>query len=96
MSDFEIKQTDVPEELVKALKEGRTYFTFIKKDGTERSAVGTLNLDLVPDADKQFKHTEDEVKNIEGQTTYYDLDKFAWRSCKFMSVRSINGKEVVL
>lgn len=90
----QIKLNEVPDKLVSALKEGRTYFTFIKKDGTERYAVGTLNLDLVPETDKQFKNAKADKPQRDDQTSYYDLEKSAWRCCKFDSVRSINGREV--
>lgn len=55
-----------------------TKFKFIKKDGTERVANGTLNFDSIPDKDipkgtQTWEDQEDMVK-------YYDLDKAAWRS----------------
>ena len=90
-----IKLTEVPEKLRSSLQEGETHFTFIKKDGTLRQAVGTLNLNLVPDADKQFKNEEGAKEERTDQTSYYDLEKNAWRCCKYINVVEINGEEVV-
>ncbi len=94
MEENKIKREDVPEVLRTALKAGKTHFVFIKKDGSRRAAVGTLNLDDVPEADKQFKHSESEHVERPDQTSYYDLEKSDWRCCKFDSVVEIEGKEV--
>jgi len=94
MEENKIKREDVPEVLRTALKAGKTNFVFIKKDGSRRAAVGTLNLDDVPEADKQFKHSESERVERPDQTSYYDLEKSDWRCCKFDSVVEIEGKEV--
>ena len=64
MEENKIKREDVPEVLRTALKAGKTNFVFIKKDGSRRAAVGTLNLDDVPEADKQFKHSESEQLSV--------------------------------
>ena len=94
MEENKIKREDVPEVLRTALKAGKTNFVFIKKDGSRRAAVGTLNLDDVPEADKQFKHSEGDNQERPDQTSYYDLEKSGWRCCKFDSVVEIEGKEV--
>lgn len=94
MEENKIRREDVADVLRTALKAGKTHFVFIKKDGSRRAAVGTLNLDDVPEADKQFKHSEGESQERPDQTSYYDLEKFGWRCCKFDSVVKINGKEV--
>lgn len=90
-----IKRENVAEVLRTALKAGKTNFVFIKKDGSRRAAVGTLNLDEVPEVDKQFKRSEEEQVVREDQTSYYDLEKMAWRCCKFDSVVEIEGIPVV-
>ncbi len=90
-----IKKEDAADVLRNALTSGKTDFVFIKKDGTRRTAIGTLNLDEVPDTDKVFKHTEEEKQERPDQTSYYDLEKMAWRCCKFDSVIEINGEKVV-
>ena len=90
-----IKRENVAEVLRTALKAGKTKFVFIKKDGSRRAAVGTLNLDEVPEVDKQFKRSEEEQVVREDQTSYYDLEKMAWRCCKYGSIVEIEGMEVV-
>lgn len=94
MEENKIRREDVADVLRTALKAGKTNFVFIKKDGSHRAAVGTLNLDDVPEADKQFKHSESEQVERPDQTSYYDLEKSGWRCCKFDSVVEIEGKEV--
>lgn len=89
-----IKKEDVADVLRNALKAGKTNFVFIKKDGTLRHATGTLNLDEVPEADKQFKTNGGEQIERPDQTSYYDLEKSAWRCCKFDNVVEIEEKEV--
>lgn len=89
-----IKRENVQEVLCNSLKNGETHFTFIKKDGTLRKAVGTINLDMVPDADKQFSNSMEEKSERTDQTSYYDLEKNAWRCCKYASVVEINGIQV--
>lgn len=89
-----IKIYNVQEVLCDALQNGETHFTFIKKDGTLRNAVGTLNLEYVPDVDKQFAHAQEEKEKRTDQTSYYDLEKHAWRCCKFANVVEINGIKV--
>ena len=51
-------------------------FTFRKKDGSVREAYGTRNPQLVREYHATPKGTGVER---EGVTTYYDLDKNAWR-----------------
>lgn len=94
MEEYKIKREDVPDVLRTALKAGKTNFVFIKKDGSRRAAVGTLNLDDVPDADKQFKHSEVEQDERPDQTSYYDLEKMAWRCCKTENIIEIEGVEI--
>ena len=58
-----------------------TKFKYIKKDGTERVAVGTLNFDAMPDSvipsgNQTWEDPEDIVK-------YYDMEKGAWRSFRW-------------
>ena len=89
-----IKKSEVAEVLRNKLHEGETHFVFIKKDGSRRPAVGTLNLDLVPESDKQFKHQEGEREERTDQTSFYDLEKYAWRCCKYASIVEIEGETV--
>lgn len=89
-----IKSSEVPTKLRTLLQEDKTNFVFIKKDGSRRAAVGTLNLELVPDADKQFKNEQGEREERTDQTSYYDLEKMAWRCCKYDKIVEIEGEEV--
>ena len=89
-----IKSSEVAEVLRNKLHEGETHFVFIKKDGSRRPAVGTLNLDLVPESDKQFKSEQGTREERTDQTGYYDLEKNAWRCCKYASIVSIEEEEV--
>lgn len=89
-----IKKSEVATKLRTLLQEGETHFVFIKKDGSRRAAVGTLNLDIVPDADKQFKHEEGTREERTDQTSYYDIEKNAWRCCKYDKIVEIEGEIV--
>ena len=89
-----IKSSEVAEVLRNKLHEGETHFVFIKKDGSRRPAVGTLNLDLVPESDKQFKNAEETKEERTDQTSYYDLEKNAWRCCKYASIVEIEGETI--
>ena len=83
--------------LKKELHEGVVTFTFKKKDGSERIAVGTTKIELVPE---EFRPKEKEVKEIkEGEEpveqkvsvvqTYFDMEKNAWRSLQKEKLVSI-------
>lgn len=63
------------DELHRMLCEGKVKFQFTKKDGSIRTAVGTLNNSLITNKPSGGKNT---VKDA-GYTTYYDLDKDAFR-----------------
>lgn len=83
-------KNDLEDKLKDSLAKGETHFVFIKKDGTLRHAVGTTNLDLVPEQDKQFASSEEEEKKERvGMVTYYDLEKNAWRCCKSENIVEI-------
>ena len=69
------------DEFSNLLKEGIVEFEFIKKDGTVRSAKGTLEPSLLPPAKPEG---DSEVaaprKKNESVFVYYDLEKNAFRS----------------
>ena len=69
------------DEFSNMLKEGIVEFEFIKKDGTVRSAKGTLEPSLLPPAKPEG---DSEVaaprKKNESVFVYYDLEKNAFRS----------------
>lgn len=88
-----IKSSEVAEVLREKLHEGETHFVFIKKDGSRREAVGTLDLARIPYEDTQFKSEERREERAD-QTSFYDLEKYAWRCCKYASVVEIEGQIV--
>lgn len=65
------------EQLKKSLRAGKTRFIYTKKDGTEREAYGTTNLDIVPDNAHPKGVAIDFPDDI---IRYYDIDKEGWRS----------------
>lgn len=69
------------------LRDGEVRFVFTKKDGSERVARGTLNLNIVPSE----SHPKGEGRpSPEDMVKYFDLDKQAWRSFRwsqFVEVR---------
>lgn len=55
-------------------------FTFSKKDGSERKAVGTLNDSLIPTEHKLIDDPSTGPVNTGGTLRYFDLEKTAWRA----------------
>jgi hypothetical protein len=74
-----------------ALTNGFARFTYYKKDGSTRSAFGTLSSSLIP-IDKlpkspiNIEKWEDVVKSI----PYFDLDKNEWRSFSVLNFVSLD------
>ena len=62
-------------ELHEMLCKGKVKFQFTKKDGTVRTAVGTLKSSMITN---KPNGGESKVKDA-GYTTYYDLEKNAFR-----------------
>lgn len=58
------------------LKKGMVKFKYEKKDGTIRTAEGTLKKSLIPEIDKDGGAEDDFPKDCFG---YYDLGKDDWR-----------------
>lgn len=88
-----IKSTEAAAALREKLQQGKTNFVFKKKDGSRRQAVGTLNFDIIPQEDTQFK-SEEQKEERQDQVTYYDLEKMAWRCCKTENILEIEGEEI--
>lgn len=88
-----IKSENAAAALREKLQQGKTNFVFKKKDGSRRQAVGTLNFDIIPEEDTQFK-SEEQREERQDQVTYYDLEKMAWRCCKTENILSIENEEV--
>lgn len=88
-----LKQAWWFESLRDALANGFARFTYFKKDGTTRTALGTRSPSLIP-VDKLPKGNmsgdldtwEDSVKAI----PYFDLDKNEWRSFSVLNFNSLD------
>ena len=77
LSDFNVVYT---EEIIKErLASGDVHFTYRKKDGTEREAYGTRNLDIITRQDAMPSGVGSKKTGV---ITYYDLDSNGWRSFK--------------
>jgi len=82
------------EDLKKKLYTGIVTFTFQKKDGTKRIAVGTTKMELIPEEfrpkekEKEVVVTE-EVEKFSPTQTYFDMEKNAWRSLQKEKLLSI-------
>lgn len=77
-----------------ALSNGLARFTYYKKDGTIRTALGTRSLSLIPvdklpkgDMSDDASTWEDNVKAI----PYFDLDKNEWRSFSVLNFVSLDN-----
>lgn len=90
-----IKSNEAAEVLRNKLKLGYTKFVFKKKDGSRREAMGTTNLEAIPQEfwPKDMDNEEQKPRN-EAIVTYYDMEKGAWRSCKVENILEIEGMEV--
>ena len=88
-----IKTSEAAAALREKLQQGKTNFVFKKKDGSKRNAIGTLDFDIIPTEDTQFK-SEQPREERDDQVTYYDLEKMAWRCCKTENILSIENEEV--
>ena len=77
------------EDFKKLLRENEyVNFTYTKKDGTERAAKGTLNMNTIPEEHKpsessNYKYADDVIR-------YFDLDKEGWRSFRWDQFKELN------
>ena len=69
------------EELKSAMHEGVVEFTFMKKNGTERVAHGTLNFNKIVELGGNLPNGNGTPKDSD-TIAYFDTDKNAWRSFK--------------
>jgi len=59
------------------------YFSYLKKDGTRRNALGTLNPKCIPD-EFRLDTSINEDKHFNGTNLkYFDLEKNGWRSLSY-------------
>ena len=74
-----------------ALANGFARFTYYKKDGTTRTALGTRSSVLIP-TDKLPKCPQDNDKWEESTKAipYFDLDKQEWRSFSVLNFNSLD------
>lgn len=77
------------EELKKRFKEGVVTFTYTKKDGSERIATGTTNVDIVAEHDATPKGTG-YAGDTDVTTRYYDIISEGWRSFRNENLVCIN------
>ena len=74
-----------------ALSNGFARFTYYKKDGTTRTALGTRSSVLIP-TDKLPKCPQDNDKWEESDKAipYFDLEKNEWRSFNVLNFNSLD------
>ena len=79
------------EELIKTLRErmqnGSVKFSYTKLDGTLRTAIGTTNLEMIPE---EFHPKDTGMNTSEAIQRYFDLDKNSWRSFTKTNLLSID------
>ena len=74
--EMEKKETNI-KAFKKALHEGKVEFKYTKKNGEERIAIGTLNIDVMG-KENEPKGTGYEI--TDSNIRYYDLNSEGWRS----------------
>lgn len=69
------------------MHEGVVSFTYLKKDGSERTAKGTLNIDTMG-----TENAPKGVQNVANDTAtrYYDMNSEGWRSFTNINLVSID------
>ena len=75
LSDFKITEEAIKE----VLASGDVYFTYRKKDGTEREAYGTRNTAIIKDNNATPTGNGTEKAGV---IAYYDLESEGWRCFK--------------
>ena len=73
--------------LKQKLHDGEVSFTYLKKDGSERTARGTLNVQVM--GEENSPKGMDYNKN-DDVTRYYDLNSNGWRSFTNVNLISID------
>ena len=86
--DMEKKEVNI-NNFKRALHEGKVEFKYTKKNGEERTAVGTLNFDIMG-KDNKPKGTGYEI--TDSNIRYYDLNSEGWRS--FITDNLIEWKSI--
>ncbi len=70
---------EVFRDLYNGLLEGIVHFSFIKNDGSVRSAYGTLNSEVIRKHIGERTGRENSRSRHNGLVHYYDLEKDDWR-----------------
>lgn len=88
---FALKQAWWFESFRDAISNGFARFTYYKKDGTTRTALGTRAPSLIP-VDKLPKGSQnnDEWQDNAKAIPYFDLDKNEWRSFSVLNFISLD------
>lgn len=88
----EIANEQFREECLDQLRAGTCSVNFVKKDGTEREMLCTLNMDKIPE--KHIPKSDGNKRSTEGTISEsiraYDLEKEAWRSFRLDSVKTFS------
>ena len=88
---FALKQAWWFESFREALSNGFARFTYYKKDGTTRTALGTRSPSLIPvDKAPKCPQTNDEWDDTAKAIPYFDLDKNEWRSFSVLNFNSLD------
>lgn len=95
---MKLTSENVADVLREKLQQGEVDFVFKKVDGSRRAAVGTTNLDLVPQdlwpkGMTSVEESNDKHKDM-GVVRFFDCEKGAWRSCKVDNILNVDGTEV--
>jgi len=72
--------------LISHLKMGPVKVTFIKKDGTERTMLCTLDENVVPPIEKKTERVKTSSEEV---LPVYDLDAKGWRSFRLDSILTV-------
>ncbi len=83
------------------LAHGVVEFTFIKRDGTTRTARGTNYTDIIPPSKAPTGHQQEAIDAGLAQPNwksiaYFDLDKEAWRAFSIERFVQVNRLAVVM
>lgn len=84
----DLEKTEIPK-LRKMMEEGIVEFSFMKANGDIRIAHGTTSMKIIPISKLCERLGEDLNEMV--NTSFYDVDKQAWRSFSnrnFISIRS--------
>ena len=79
--------TESLQDLKEKMHYGEATFTYLKKDGSERMARGTLNIKVM--GEENYPKGVDYNKNPD-VTRYYDLNSEGWRSFTNSNLISID------